>query len=335
MKKIKMFIVLLSFFTSLFSGRYAGDFMEIGSGIRALSMGGAYSAIADDGSGIYWNTAGIAKVRKSQVSLMRAYLYDGLATYDHLTFCQPLPANVTIGFNWTRLTIDDIPVFKESHIVGTTVDQRSTYPELHLSAIPDDTFASHDDMFQFGFSKNLSKKLNIGWLFFEIPMDYYFGGNFKYIKRDIYENIGTGIGFDFNLLLETDLSILFDYDWLGKFSTGLNFQDIGGTSITWDTESSHEDEILFNTKLGFALNQPLPFWNSNLILSYDHDYVYQGTEHFGLEYSYKKILAVRAGHYKDNFSAGLGLSLYNFTIDYGFITNVLGNTNRVGVKIKF
>jgi len=334
-KKLLILILLLIISMSLFAGRYAGDFLAIGSGVRSLGLGGAFSAIANDGSAIYWNAAGIAQIRKTEFGIMRAFLYEGLASYDNLFACQPLPNDVTIGINWTRLTIDDIPIFKEDYLVGTTVDQRALNPELQLTGIPDGEFKSTDDLVQFAFAKHIHYDLNLGWLFFEVPFDFYFGGNIKYIKRKLLDNIGTGTGFDFALISKTDLSILLDLDWLGKLSWGLNFQNVGGTTITWDTESKHEDEVLFNTKLGLALFQPLEFINSSFILSHDVDYVYDKTNHYGFELLYKTLLGFRLGYYEGNFSTGLSLKLYDFNLDYAFVTNNLGNTNRVGLRVDF
>ncbi|MCK4311574.1 MAG: hypothetical protein KAW88_02445, partial [Candidatus Cloacimonetes bacterium] len=116
-KRIIFMLLVLSFSFSLFAGRYAGDFMVIGAGVRSSGMGGAFCAVANDGSAIYWNASGIAQMRDTEIGIMRAFLYLGLAKYDNFTFCQPLPNEVTIGLNWTRLTIDDIPVFLEKHLV--------------------------------------------------------------------------------------------------------------------------------------------------------------------------------------------------------------------------
>jgi len=40
--------------------KYAGEFLRIPVGARALGMGGAFIAIADDGSSFYYNPAGVA-----------------------------------------------------------------------------------------------------------------------------------------------------------------------------------------------------------------------------------------------------------------------------------
>ncbi|MBP7310112.1 MAG: hypothetical protein KA984_02345, partial [Candidatus Cloacimonetes bacterium] len=125
MKRIMIIILLgLIAVVPLFAGRYAGDFMMIGAGVKALGMGGAFVALADDGSALYWNPAGLSQIRDSELSAMHAFLYGGLASYDHITFVQPLPNQVSIGFNWTRLSVSDIPHFSEQYLIGTNVDQR-------------------------------------------------------------------------------------------------------------------------------------------------------------------------------------------------------------------
>jgi hypothetical protein len=331
--KISIITLILCWQFALNAGRYAGDFIVIGPGVRALGMGGAFSAVANDGSAIYWNAAGISQLKVSEVQVMRAYLYQNLAYYDNISYCQPLPNNVTIGVNWTRLTIDDIPRFSEEHL-AYNVDMRSIFPDLHLTGNPDGYFKSADDLFQFAFSKHVHYDLNFGWLFFELPLDFHFGGEIKYIKRKIDNFLGKGTGFDFGLLAKTDLSVLLDLDWAGTLSFGANFQDIGGTVITWDTESNNEDEILFNTKIGFAIHQPIPRFKSYLIMAIDKDYIYGGTTHYGMEISYKEMVGFRLGAYNKNVSAGMSIKLYEINIDYAFVTNVLGNTNRIGLRIK-
>ena len=327
-----LFIASISF--SLQAGSYAGDFLVIGNGVRAAGMGGAFSAVANDASAIYWNSSGISQLRKTEVGLTRAFLYKNLAAYDNFNFCQPLPNNVTIGFNWTRLTVDDIPVFLEEHLVNN-VDFRSSFYEYNLTGVPDGKIRSTDDVLQISFAKHVHHDLSLGWLFFDLPFDLHFGGNIKYIKRKIDDNVGSGTGFDTSLLIRTDLGVLLERDWIGEFAFGINFQDVGGTTITWDTDSNNEDKILFNTKLGMAFFQPIEALDSKLTLSTDIDYIYSKTYHHGIEISYKDYVDVRMGLQNSDFSAGLSIKLYEFVLDYAFITNVIANTNRIGLRFTF
>ena len=333
--------ILLAITISLISvspivaGRYAGDFMAIGAGVRPLGMGGAFAAIADDGSAIYWNPSGIAQIKESHISVMHAFLYNGLASYDNISFCQPLPNDVTIGLNITRLTVDEIPYFKESYLIGTNVDQRINNSDYHLPGIPDGQFRSIDDLYQFAFAKHIHYRANMGWMLFEVPFDFYFGGNVKFIRRQLQENLGTGTGVDLGLLVRTELAPIFDLDYLGKLALGFNFQDVAGTDISWDTITEMRDEILFNTKIGVAFSQPITSIKSDIVLAFDYDYVYDSTSHLGLEWNYNDVGQLRVGYYSNNFTAGASVLIYGIGVDYAILTNPIGLTNRVGIRINF
>jgi len=81
---------------------------EEGFGTRALAMGGAYTALADDYSGIYWNPAGLAAIDKSGISAELSHLqfsneamYNGELTNNNqgftrlksIGFVMPLPTS--------------------------------------------------------------------------------------------------------------------------------------------------------------------------------------------------------------------------------------------------
>ena len=48
-------------------GTFDGQFLKIGVGARAEGMGGAFVAVSDDASALYWNCAGIARIEGSQL----------------------------------------------------------------------------------------------------------------------------------------------------------------------------------------------------------------------------------------------------------------------------
>ncbi|MGH7742908.1 MAG: PorV/PorQ family protein [Candidatus Eiseniibacteriota bacterium] len=55
-------------------GTFDGQFLKIDVGARASGMGGAFVAVSDDASALYWNAAGIARIEtdKSELSLNHA-----------------------------------------------------------------------------------------------------------------------------------------------------------------------------------------------------------------------------------------------------------------------
>ncbi len=76
-------------FTSSAKGTTAGTFLELGVGGRATAMGGAYTAVADDATALYWNPAGLASVEKHAATFMHAaYLQSSF--YDYGAYAQSL-----------------------------------------------------------------------------------------------------------------------------------------------------------------------------------------------------------------------------------------------------
>jgi hypothetical protein len=55
-------------------GTFDGQFLKIDVGARGTAMGGAFVAVADDASALYWNAAGVARIDsdKSELSLNHA-----------------------------------------------------------------------------------------------------------------------------------------------------------------------------------------------------------------------------------------------------------------------
>lgn len=77
--RIKILISLISFISLIrpialaASGGDAGDaaaFLKTGQGVRALGIGKAFTAIADDASASYWNPAGLAQLGKRELMFM-------------------------------------------------------------------------------------------------------------------------------------------------------------------------------------------------------------------------------------------------------------------------
>lgn len=93
-------LFLLSFASSAFSSA----FEDIGVGARGRGMGGAFRAVVDDSSAIYWNPASLGKVNKREFSAFYQDLYGlGLLNYSFIGYTYPRIGNGTIGFGWARM----------------------------------------------------------------------------------------------------------------------------------------------------------------------------------------------------------------------------------------
>ena len=87
-------------------GTYAAQFLKIGVSARAIGMGGAFTAVADDATSIYWNPAGMVETPRTQVTLNSVDWPADLNLYfAGAIFTTPyLPG--TIGISARALTMD-------------------------------------------------------------------------------------------------------------------------------------------------------------------------------------------------------------------------------------
>ena len=83
-------------------GAETAAFLDIGPGARAIGLGGAYTALADDSDAMYWNPAGLARMEKRSVSLSHAELNQG-NRQNYLSYAHPT-SRATFGGAFTYLS---------------------------------------------------------------------------------------------------------------------------------------------------------------------------------------------------------------------------------------
>jgi len=76
-----------------------------GIGARALAMGGAFVAVADDATAVVWNPAGLASLSDTRLAGMSTDLY-GLGITHQYVGAVTTFANLGIGLGWERAAID-------------------------------------------------------------------------------------------------------------------------------------------------------------------------------------------------------------------------------------
>jgi len=317
------------------SGSYAASFLELGVGARTLAMGGASAAAPGDLTSVFWNPAGVAMARHLQVGSMYANLFNKLEQQSYVGALIPLMKNGTIAISWMRLSVDEIPRFEfdEEHA-------RTAYERLHglaeqLTAGPVDFFSNSNDVFIFTFARHVPYKLDLGWQYFEIPIHFGFGANIKYIRQQLDQNTGSGIGVDVGGLMHFSLNDIFSGTNYGDLFFALSIQDIAETRIIWDTDSKHADRVARNFKIGFGYTQPLPFIKSMLSFNYDIDTRYSGNTHLGTELLIRSLFALQLGFNTGFFTAGAGINLWKFRINYAYQSHDLGNSHRVSLILAF
>jgi len=76
-----------------------------GVGARALAMGGAFVAVADDATAVCWNPAGLAQLGDTRLAGMSTDLYGLGITHQYVGAVTSF-ANLGIGLGWERAAID-------------------------------------------------------------------------------------------------------------------------------------------------------------------------------------------------------------------------------------
>src|SRR5436190_10778481 len=73
--------------------KYAGEFMKIPVGARAVGMGGAFTAVCDDATAPYWNPAGMVYLPYREVFLQHAEQFGDLVNHNFGSYVMPLKAH--------------------------------------------------------------------------------------------------------------------------------------------------------------------------------------------------------------------------------------------------
>ena len=92
-----------------------GEYLNWGAGARALGMGKAYTGVSEDGTAGYWNAGGMTQLKRSEVSLLRAILWEE-TNYDYAGFVYPTVSNGSFGLSIARLASGEGEARDENNI---------------------------------------------------------------------------------------------------------------------------------------------------------------------------------------------------------------------------
>ena len=325
-------------------GAHAAEFLSHGVGARALGMGGAFVAIADDATATYWNPAGLTKVKKHSFSAMYSdtfstgdgsWLSRGLVTYNFLNYVYQIEDIGSVGLSWIRLGIDDIPrtTFIDVNNNGFLGD----FQDKNGNGIKEEGEPYIDKPEIAEYFSNTDNALLISYARQVHPM-VAVGGNFKLLNQSIFENSGNGFGIDIGLIAEP-------YKGL---RVGAMLLDATGTQIRWDTADTPTFTRIRRFRLGAAYQFTVPRLGKGAIgadIETDQADLEVGggggglVPRIGAEYWLFNIVALRGGWNGHGLSAGAGIHLrvnaMSFFVNYAFNTHTLGGSQRISVSGEF
>ena len=292
------------YFSSKAAGTTSADFLNLPVGARASAMGGAYSAISEDASAIYWNPAGLVQIPKLSAIFMSAkYVQD--ISYQYAAYAH-------------RLSYDSVLA---ASVFMTNIGSIDKYS---LDGANIGTFSPRDQVFTLSYSRAILE-------FSDKDMDVSIGVSAKYIKSQIVESAHAYAG---------DLGIM-TYNFTNiPYRLGVTMTNLG-SGMRYDVDSS---PLPLTFKLAGAINpfRNMLFSTDVVFPKQNSPNVLLGTE-LSTEPNELTRLSVRAGlntqRLKDGlggFTMGVGATLHFFTLDYAFVPmGELGSTHKISITFDF
>ena len=113
------------------AGTSSATFLRIGVGARAVGMGEAFVAVANDPSAVYWNPAGLASLQRREVAVSHTQ-WPASVNYDHITWVMPsrrLGGSVAVQFGVLGTRIDET-----SELMPFGTGRQFSYSDLVVGA---------------------------------------------------------------------------------------------------------------------------------------------------------------------------------------------------------
>ncbi len=109
--------LLFLFYAPAFALFYRGG--NLGVGVRAMGLSGAFTAIADDPSAGYWNPAGLVQVEQPEIMGMFGSYFNDKDRNLYLAFHYPLENDIHLALSTNNLFYTDIPGGDENQFSGS------------------------------------------------------------------------------------------------------------------------------------------------------------------------------------------------------------------------
>jgi len=320
MKKNIDTLLFLAFLSGMAGGtagaaeKFAGDFLSLGSGAKALGMGEALVAVVDDATSSYYNPAGLARLEVRDLNLMHSEQFGGLENYNTISFGSPLSGSLYGGVCLIHLGVGDIKYTRLWDPSKTLSDSNRVEIKSREDAVDYALYLSG--------AKRINGKLDVGVAV-------------KLIRRAVGDDTAYGYGLDVGLRFK--LPAGWDF--------GVTARDVTGTTIAWDGRSN--DRIAPTMDVGLAYRGDVPWVGGDYIIAASMLYFGDspkvkgiGTMNLGMEYHLNEILAFRAGSSSGDGTFGLGIKrlplISSSSLDYAFLSHhALDSTHRVSLSIRF
>ena len=312
-------------------GTSAAAFLEIGVGANSQAMGGAFTAIANDVSALYWNPAGITQLEKVSIS---ANYTEWLAGTAHEYFGAVIPMGERYAFGLSVNVLN----YADKQPVRT----------IQLPEGTGEFYAASDMALAATIAASITDKFS-------------FGLTTKYILQQLWHESASAYAIDVGVLYHTQIEGLRIGTTIANYGTELQItgRDLRRPFDADDTHYSNDrlnvmmetDQfplpLLFRFGLAYSFS---PFQGQYVTLAADLNHPSNSNEsiNLGLEWAVGRLIVTRLGyqslfddHMENGLSAGFGLApTIGNSMQIGFnyawsAWGLLGTVQRFSIDLHF
>ncbi|HBL18452.1 MAG TPA: hypothetical protein DD417_17280 [Elusimicrobia bacterium] len=293
-------------------GKTTANFLKIGVGPRAVSMGESYTALADDVTAIHYNPAGLAGLNRQEAAFMHNEFFDGVRQ-EWGAYAFPSQYYGTFAASYNYLMVEKMDAYDTRGVKTGQVDAA-------------DMAASIAYANEFGTANRLA-----------------FGTNAKYIESRLYTYKAHAFALDGGLLWLSDKD--------GTWRLGASVRNLGNKMKFIEEEFFLPMSLHAGISYNAPMPHPLDYLGWTFTAEAAKDIERPPYMAGGFEIRLPINLYLRAG-YRDNMDSGMGLSggfgvrslEKGFTgpwwpemqLDYAFVDfGRLDRTHRIAITIRF
>ncbi len=311
-------------------GTTSGQFLKIGVGMRATSMGEAFVGLANDASAVYWNPAGTANLSGRRILFNQINYPVGLK-YSFLGFTYTNKTRGTFGGYISLFSSGDMKVRTEEQPEGT--GELFSYTGLAVALT---------------YAKRFTDRFS-------------FGGALKYIQESVWHSQAATAGLDLSLLFKTGIH---------GVTFGMSLSNFGGkmqmrgedTRFIYNIDPNRDPNTTPNTPADlrtdvFSLPLRITAGISGMFLNnrvvWDVDFVTPNDNYpylnAGVEANLADFIFLRVGrkgillnNLEGGLTAGAGFkirkpgSLLRINVDYSYLDfGRFNSAHRLGLELRF
>jgi tetratricopeptide (TPR) repeat protein len=293
-------LTLLACFSTAARGQSYGTELPfvLGTDARSSGLGSAAVTLADDPSIQHYNPSGLAYLQWKEFLFYRTSLFDSKSVYHALSYAHPLLEHGTLAFSVMRVDVGGVEERDEANRLLST-DLHNAQTRVLL-----------------GYAKTITSSVAAG---FNIKIDNQSFGDYS----------ASGVGLDAGFMATQSFS---GNSFVRGLREGVAVQNLIEPGLKLD-----RDDVSDPMNILFGVSAVTGFGDLSLVTTLNlASPRYSPVDfRFGQEVVYHNLFAFRIGVDDVTPTYGFGARYRDFSLDYAYRSEDLGDNHRISLAVKF